>query len=104
MVDTSKEAVERIASHLGTSLEATFMLRALRDERDAALAQFDECQRMLGSANSDRDQLAGIVNLLLEPDENVCCDGHQCGCQGAGTHQFAAYLFAGMKMDAAIND
>lgn len=40
------------------------------------------------------DLLEALENLLAtysEPDDQICCNGHHCGCMGATKHQQAGY-------------
>lgn len=37
------------------------------------------------------DVLSGLMKVYNEPDETICCNGYECGCQGASVRQQAEY-------------
>jgi hypothetical protein len=37
------------------------------------------------------DALRGLLAAYSKPDERLCCDGHECGCQGATVQMQAEY-------------
>ena len=45
-------------------------------------------------------QLENLLAVYSEPDKQLCCDGHMCGCQGATEYQQAEH-YAKAALDEA---
>lgn len=63
-------------------------------ERDAEIARLRE----------DNEGLREMLRVVEQPDQQLCCSGYECGCQGATVGQYAAWAFkdtAAAAKDAA---
>lgn len=46
---------------------------------------------LIAAAPDLLEALENLLDTLSEPDEQICCSGHHCGCLGATKHQQAGY-------------
>lgn len=58
-----------------------------RDMEDELLATRAKIEAAVGLAV----QLENLLSVYSEPDQQLCCDGRMCGCQGATVHQEAEH-------------
>jgi len=53
----------------------------------AAQREITALRARLAIADEVANSLADCVDALPKPDERLCCDGQECGCQGSTVHQ-----------------
>lgn len=52
-------------------------------ERDAKIARL----------RTDNEGLLFVLRVVENPDQRMCCDGHECGCMGSTVGQYAAWTY-----------
>lgn len=61
---------------------------------DPSVASDDEMTHIVKCVNM-HDELVEVLSELMkvynEPDEEICCNGYHCGCQGASVRQQAEH-------------
>lgn len=93
-------ATEYVRSDIHDAMQARAEKSEVVSDKWMELAMGECCDRLDFKARAEKAEeiakqlaanLENALNVLSEEDERLCCDGRECGCCGATTHQEAVY-------------
>jgi hypothetical protein len=70
------------------------------DVDPALQARIAAAEAMAEALRNAEVTIQNLINVMGTPDQQLCCNGHMCGCMGATVYQEAKY-YAGKDLKAA---